>query len=76
MSRADNERIRRELSCGQSGEYRLSDCRSTVRTIAPKKELELVNLYGVWMVRDGAGYRPATVDEVREMRQSNNQVMT
>jgi len=61
-----NDAIRRQLSCGPSGRYDMTQQASRIVRPEPPKKLKFRSICGVWMVEEGDNWRLPTADELRE----------
>lgn len=62
----NNEAIRRQLGCGPSGRYDMTQQTSRIVKPEPPKKLKFVSIGGIWLVEDANSYRVPTADELKE----------
>lgn len=64
MSRDAN--IRRQLGCGPSGRYDLTQQASRIVKPEPKKKPKFMMQFGIWMIEDGDNWRLPTAEELKQ----------
>lgn len=62
----NNAEIRRQLSCGPSGRYDMTQQTSRIVKPEAKPKLNFRLHLGVWFVEDGDNWRLPTAEELRE----------
>lgn len=63
MNSAD---IRRQLSCGPSGSYDMTQQASRIVKPEPKPKLNFRSIGGVWLVEDADSFRLPTAEELKQ----------